>query len=118
MPVLAQNQPFDSARPNVVIDNALAVGHHRFALTVVDDSGLESAADVLVVEVRRAIVDPTRPLEPPVLVDPVRPPVSPPPVIVRPVPVPPVVVRPTPAPIRAPRHGDAPSGDDEDEPPR
>ena len=88
MPVLALNQPFDSPRPNVVVENGLAPGRHRFALTVVDDSGLESAADQWVIEVRRVIVDP------------VLPPVAPPP------------------PIRAPRRDTEPPAPDEDESPR
>lgn len=116
MPVLAFNQPFESPRPNVVVENALPIGRHRFALTVVDDSGLESAADQFVVEVRRAIVDPVLPpvvAPPPVIVQPV----APPPVIVRPVPVPPVIVRPPP--IRAPRReAEPPAEPGEDESPR
>ncbi len=94
MPVLALNQPFESPRPNVVVENALAPGRHRFALTVIDDSGQESATDQVVIEVRRVIVEP------------VRPPVAPPPVILRP------------PPIRVPRGDDAPAEPIEDDPPR
>ena len=95
MPVLAVNQPIESPRPNVVVENALTIGGHRFTLTVVDDSGLESAADLLIVEVRRSIIDPVLP-----------PVVAPPPVILRP------------PPIRAPQPNDAPTEPSEDEPPR
>lgn len=94
MPVLALNQPFESPRPNVVVENALAPGRHRFALTVIDDSGQESATDQVVIEVRRVIVEP------------VLPPVAPPPVIRRP------------PPIRVPRGDDAPAEPIEDDPPR
>lgn len=104
MPVLALNQPFESPRPNVVVENALAPGRHRFALTVIDDSGQESATDQVVIEVRRVIVEP------------VLPPVAPPPVIVQPVAPPPVILRPPP--IRVPRGDDAPAEPIEDEPPR
>jgi hypothetical protein len=51
MPTLAQGRPFDSDRATVVVENALAVGRHRFTLTVVDDQGNESAADELELEV-------------------------------------------------------------------
>ncbi len=105
MPVLAVNQPIESPRPNVVVENALTIGRHRFALTVVDDSGLESAADLLIVEVRRSIIDPVLP-----------PVVAPPPVIVQPVTPPPVILRPPP--IRAPQPNDVPTEPSEDEPPR
>lgn len=80
MPVLALNQPFASALPNVVVENRLPLGRHRFELTVIDERGNESAASVHVVEVRRAvIIDPLPPA--PVVLPPV---VAPPPVIVRP----------------------------------
>ncbi len=94
MPVLALNQPFESPRPNVVVENALAPGRHRFALTVIDDNGQQSATDQVVIEVRRVIVEP------------VLPPVAPPPVIRRP------------PPIRVPRGDDAPAEPIEDDPPR
>lgn len=106
MPVLALNQPFESPRPNVVVENALAIGRHRFALTVVDDRGAESAADQFVVEVRRSIIDPALP-----------PVAAPPPVIVAPTLNPPPVILRSP-PIRAPQRDAEPTGPGEDEPPR
>jgi hypothetical protein len=56
MPTLAQGRPFESDQPSVVVENALAIGRHRFALTVVDDLGNESAADELELEVRRRLI--------------------------------------------------------------
>lgn len=71
MPELALNRPFDSPEPVLRVDNALAVGPHRFALSVIDDRGRESLADAIVVEVRRAIVGPVLPpVVPPVVVTP------------------------------------------------
>jgi hypothetical protein len=54
MPTLAQGRPFDSDRPTVVVENALAVGRHRFALIVIDGDGRESMPDELVLEVQRS----------------------------------------------------------------
>jgi len=73
MPELPINRPFDSSEPSIRVDNRLAVGVHRFALTVIDDRGLESLADTIDVEVQAAVA---------------------PPPIVRPVPVPPPVAAP------------------------
>jgi hypothetical protein len=71
MPELAPNRPFDSPEPVLRVDNALAVGAHRFALSVVDDRGRESLADAIVVEVRRAIAGPVPPpIVPPIAVTP------------------------------------------------
>jgi len=72
MPELPVNRPFDSSEPNVRVDNRLALGVHRFALTVIDDRGRESRADTIDVEVRAPA----------------------PPPVVRPLPVPPPVVAP------------------------
>ncbi len=64
MPVLSVGQPLESKAPVLLVENKLAVGQHRFSLVVVDDSGNESAPDVLVVTVRRPGVPPVRPRSP------------------------------------------------------
>jgi hypothetical protein len=69
MPTLAQGRPFDSDRPTVVVENALAIGRHRFALIVIDGNGKESLPDELLVEVQRSrLVGPVpgvlQPIEP------------------------------------------------------
>jgi hypothetical protein len=66
MPTLAPGRPFDSERPSVLVENPLAVGRHRFALTVVDDNGNESQPDELVLEVRARTI-----VTPPVVVPPI-----------------------------------------------
>lgn len=66
MPTLALNKPFDTREPNIVVENALAIGRHRFALIVVDDQGNESAPVQHVVEVRRAVFEPLPPIAGPV----------------------------------------------------
>jgi hypothetical protein len=53
MPTLAQGRPFESDRPTVVVENALAIGRHRFTLIVIDGDGRESLPDELVLEVQR-----------------------------------------------------------------
>jgi hypothetical protein len=59
MPTLTPGRPLDSERPAVLVENPLAVGRHRFALTVVDGDGNESQPDELVLEVRgRTVVTP------------------------------------------------------------
>lgn len=61
MTTLAQGRPFDSDRPTVVVDNALALGRHRFTLIVIDGDGKESLPDELLVEVQRGRVVVPRP---------------------------------------------------------
>jgi hypothetical protein len=76
MPTLAQGRPLDSDRPTVVVENALALGRHRFTLIVIDGDGNESQPDELVLEVRgRTIVTPTPGVLPPIVITtpPVRP---------------------------------------------
>lgn len=74
MPILAQGKPLDSQRPSVLVENPLAIGRHRFALTVVDGDGKESLPDELVVEVRgRTVVT-----LPPVVLPPIAIPTTPP----------------------------------------
>jgi len=76
MPTLGQGRPFDSDRPTVVVENALAIGRHRFTLSVINGDGNESQPDVLVLEVRgRTIVTPTPGVLPPIVITtpPVRP---------------------------------------------
>jgi hypothetical protein len=73
MPTLAQGRPFDSDRPTVVVENALPVGRHRFALIVIDGDGKESLPDELLVEVQRGrlvspvpgVLQPIEPIPPP-----------------------------------------------------
>jgi hypothetical protein len=64
MPILAPGQVLRSRAPTLLVENRLEAGDWRFRLTVVDDSGNESAPTDLVVRV--AAPTPTRP-------DPVRP---------------------------------------------
>jgi hypothetical protein len=67
MPTLAQGTPFDTDRPTVVVENALAVGRHRFALIVIDGDGQESLPDELLVEVQRTrVVNPLPGVLPPI----------------------------------------------------
>ena len=66
MPTLALNKPFDTRDPGIVVDNALTVGRHRFALVVVDDQGNESKPVQHVVEVRRIVLEPLQPIVGPV----------------------------------------------------
>ena len=56
MAVLALNQPLTAREPVLVVENKLAPGAHRFSLVVIDDRGLESAPDVLVVTVRKPLL--------------------------------------------------------------
>lgn len=55
MAVLAVRKPVDSKLPALLVENKLPLGQHRFSLVVIDDRGLESAPDVLVVTVRKAL---------------------------------------------------------------
>lgn len=67
MPIFTPGQPFDSERPSVLVENPLAIGRHRFALTVVDGDGNESQPDELLLEVRgRTIVTPLPGVLPPI----------------------------------------------------
>jgi hypothetical protein len=104
MPVLAPNQPIEQREPVLVVQNRLAPGLHRFSLVVVNERGVASAADLLTVRVRNALViEPVRPPVPPGVVQPVRPP-TPGPVIdpVRP-PVSGPVINPVVNPVVRPR---------------
>jgi hypothetical protein len=67
MPIFTPGRPFDSERPSVLVENPLAIGRHRFALTVVDGDGNESQPDELLLEVRgRTIVTPFPGVLPPI----------------------------------------------------
>jgi hypothetical protein len=61
MPVLAINQPFESAEPGITVDidraAPLARGRHRYQLVVTDDSGNLSEPTTIVV----IVADQTRP---------------------------------------------------------
>lgn len=68
MPVLAIRQPIEQREPLLRVENRLDVGAHRFALVVVNDRGIESEPDELVVTVTRLVIrDPVIPI-----VDPLR----------------------------------------------
>jgi hypothetical protein len=72
MPVLVQGVATRSRAPTLLVENKLEPGSWRFRLTVVDDSGLESAPAELVVRV----LDPPR--QPPAgPIEPARPGVGP-----------------------------------------
>lgn len=60
MPVLSPNKPHRTREPQLLIENELAPGTHRFSLVVVDDSGNESAPATISVTVRRPrpVLDP------------------------------------------------------------
>jgi len=60
MPVLAPGVVTRSRTPALVVENRLEAGTWRFRLTVVDDTGVESAPAELVVRV----VEPRRPTDP------------------------------------------------------
>ncbi|WP_418320182.1 hypothetical protein [Piscinibacter sakaiensis] len=93
MPVLVINRTIEQREPTLLVENRLAPGLHRFSLVVVDDSGNASEPDFFTVTVRRAVV-----------VDPVRPPVTP----IRPVIVDPVIRPPISGPLRPPAPGPTP----------
>lgn len=79
MPVLVAGRPVEQREPVLVVQNRFEPGVHRFALVVVDDSGIESEPAVIAVAMRRAII-----VTPgPVVLEPV---------LVRPDPIGPVVV--------------------------
>ena len=80
--------PITTREPTITVDEGLAVGRHRFRLEVVDNAGLRSAPDEVVVEVQRIVVDPG--------------PVGPGPIVVNPGPIvvnPGPVINPTPGPV-------------------
>jgi len=63
MPVMTPNQPIEVRTPTLRVENALAVGRHRFALVVIDDRRIESRPDFIEIEVRR--VRPIPPIDRP-----------------------------------------------------
>ena len=64
MPVMAPNQPIELRTPALLVENALAVGRHRFALVVIDQRG-ESKPDIIEVEVQRGrVLPPIGPIDP------------------------------------------------------
>lgn len=60
-------KPITTGTPSVVVDAGLALGLHRFSLSVVDADGNTSKPDAVVVEVQRI-----RPIPTPVIRTPVR----------------------------------------------
>jgi len=102
-------KPVTTDTPVVEVDAGLAVGSHRFQLVVVDDNGLRSKPDEIVVLVRgRIVLDPPIVVTRPPIADPVidpAPPVAGP--VTGPVVRPPVVVGPAVDPVRPPITGPA-----------
>lgn len=71
MPVLAPNTPFSSKTPQISVDNKLSGGTYLFRLTVVDDSGNQSApADLRVMVVQLGVVNPGTVFNPGTVVNP------------------------------------------------
>lgn len=111
MVAFAIGQPITTDVPGIEVDG-LPAGSHRFQLVVVDNAGLRSKPDQVVVLVRGRIVLP--PVDPPIVVvrppiggpvvDPVRPPVTGPviagPVVVRGIVPSPMPPPPEPTPVR------------------
>ena len=64
MATLTPGKPVTVAQPELLVENDLAAGQHRFQLVVIDDGGLESAPAELLVTVRR-LVRPRDPIERP-----------------------------------------------------
>lgn len=74
----AINQPIKTSEPKIAVEAGLRSGRHRFQLEVFNADGVRSQPDVVTIEVRRLIVGPLDPPNPPVgpIIDP-RPPDSP-----------------------------------------
>ena len=53
MPILTPGKPITVDTPELLVENQLAVGVHRFQLVVIDEAGLESEPRELAVTVRR-----------------------------------------------------------------
>jgi hypothetical protein len=66
MATLTPGRPVTLPTPELLVENQLAAGTHRFRLVVIDDSGLESDPADLVVTVRRR---PTGPIGRPGIID-------------------------------------------------
>ena len=64
MPTLTPGKPFTVAEPQLLVENRLAAGRHRFQLVVIDEAGLESEPAELLVTVREANREPVRPTRP------------------------------------------------------
>lgn len=85
MPVLAQGIALRLREPTLLVENRLEAGSWRFRLTVVDDTGNESAPAELVVQVAARTTPPgptrpdivARPTDQPVVRQPITPPVTP-----------------------------------------
>jgi hypothetical protein len=56
MSVLAVGKPFEQAKAELLVENKLAAGRHRFSLVVVNDRGAASEPHVLMLTVRRGTV--------------------------------------------------------------
>jgi hypothetical protein len=73
---LPLNQTIETREPTIEVDPGLEPGRHRFQLEVFDEAGNRSRPAVVIVEIQRSIVEPTRPTDP--LIDPIRAPAVPP----------------------------------------
>lgn len=56
MTVLAVGKPLEQAQSELLVENKLAAGRHRFSLVVVNARGVASDPDVLVLTVGRSTV--------------------------------------------------------------
>lgn len=61
MATLRRNEPVSTREPGIEIDAGLAIGRHVFQLVVEDDAGLVSAADQIIVEIQRVVIEPVNP---------------------------------------------------------
>ena len=68
MATLTPGQAITVDQPELLVENNLAIGRHRFELVVIDNGGLESAPAELIVTVRR-LVRPRDPIERPDIFD-------------------------------------------------
>ena len=98
MPVLVLDQPITLETPELLVENRLPAGRHRFSLSVRNARGMQSEAAVVVVTVA---VRPGPVIGPPIIPTPVITPVVPTPVVPTPA-SPTPVVRPR-GPGRRPR---------------
>lgn len=67
MATLTPGRPVTVQTPELLVENQLTPGRHRFRLVVIDEAGLESEPAELVVTVRRPIVRPDLDVRPDVL---------------------------------------------------
>ena len=61
MATLTPGKPITVQTPELLVENQLAPGMHRFQLVVIDEAGLESTPFELAVTVRRPVIPRPRP---------------------------------------------------------